>query len=233
MSSPTLPPKKKLPLAKLAMVAGVLVVLAAIVLYFVGWRTALAEAKRIFAEVVAVVAAAGPAVFFGAMALLPALGAPMSIFAITGGLVFREQLGFPLVILFGFAALSFNIALTYWLARRWLRPPLTRWLERAGYRLPQVAPGDMTDFIVLLRVTPGPPFFVQNYLLGLANAPFGRYMVISCGIQGPIILGFMVFGEALNQGRGKMILVAVLLIAALVVGVHMLRKHLAKKKAVA
>jgi uncharacterized membrane protein YdjX (TVP38/TMEM64 family) len=233
MSAPTLPPKKKLPIAKLAIIAGVIAVLCAVVLQIIGWRTAVTEGKRIFEAGLALVANAGPAVFFAAMALLPALGLPMSIFAITGGLVFREQLGFPAVILLGFAALSFNIALTYWLGRRWLRPPLTRWLERAGYTLPQVAPGDMTDFIVLLRVTPGPPFFVQNYLLGLANAPFARYMAISCGIQGPIIIGFMLFGEALNQGRGKLILLAVLLIATLVVGIQLVRKHLAKKKAVA
>jgi uncharacterized membrane protein YdjX (TVP38/TMEM64 family) len=233
MSQPTLPPKKKLPIAKLAIGAAVLAVLGAVVLYLVGWRTVLAEGKMILAYVVDAVAAMGPAVFFGAMALLPALGAPMSLFAIAGGLVFREKLGFPVTVLLGFAALSFNIALTYWLARRWLRPLLTRLLARSGYNLPQVSSADMTDFIVLLRVTPGPPFFVQNYLLGLADAPFGRYMAISCGVQGPIIIGFMVFGEALNQGRGKMILFAVLLIAALVVGIQVLRKHMAKKKVAA
>lgn len=233
MSAPTLPPKKKLPLAKLALVAAVGLVVVAIVLYFVGWRTAIDETKRIFASFVALVADAGPALFFGAMALLPAVGAPMSVFAATGGLVFREQLGFPLTLTLGLAAFLVNITVSYWLARRWLRPLLTRWLERFGYGLPQVQPADMTDFIVLLRVTPGPPFFVQNYLLGLADAPFGRYMAISTATQGVLVVGFMVFGEALNQGRGKMILFAVLLLVALIVGIHLVRKHMAKKKAAA
>lgn len=233
MSAPALPPKKKLPLAKLALVGGAIAVVIAIVLYFIGWRTAWDETKRLFASFIALVADAGPGLFFGAMALLPAFGAPMSVFAATGGLVFREKLGFPMTVGLGLAAFLTNITLSYWLARRWLRPLLTRWLARFGYNLPQIAPADMTDFIVLLRVTPGPPFFVQNYLLGLADAPFGRYVAISTATQGVLVIGFMVFGEALNQGRGKMILFAVLLLVALIVGIHLLRKHMAKKKAAA
>lgn len=231
MSVPATPPRKKLPVVKLAVAAVILAALAAVVLYFVGWRTAYDESKRFFLAALDVIADAGPVVFFGAMATLPALGAPMAPFAIAAGLVFRERLGFGPVVLLGFAALSFNVALTYWMARRWLRPLLTRWLERFGYRLPQVDREDITDLIVLLRVTPGPPFFVQNYLLGLADAPFVRYMVLSCGIQGPIIIGFMLFGQALSEGRGKLILTAVLGLAALVVGTHLLRKHLTKKRA--
>jgi uncharacterized membrane protein YdjX (TVP38/TMEM64 family) len=233
MSMPTLPPKKKLPLARFAIVAAVIVVVLAVVLQLVGWRTAWDESRRIFAVTLQLVSDAGPAVFFSAMAVLPAIGAPMAPFAIAAGLVFRERLGFPLTIFLGSVALSFNLTVTYWLARRWLRPLLTRWLERFGYNLPQVDRADVTDLIVLLRVTPGPPFFVQNYLLGLANAPFGRYLAISCGIQVPLISGFMLFGEALSQGRGKLILSAVLVLATLVVGTHLVRKHLAKKKAAA
>jgi uncharacterized membrane protein YdjX (TVP38/TMEM64 family) len=233
MSVPATLPKKKLPLAQLAIIGAACVVAAAVVLYVLGWRTALADGKLIFGYLLDLIAEAGPVLFFGAMALLPAFGAPMSVFAVTGGLVFREKLGFPVTLLFGLTAFWINIALSYWLARRWLRPLLTRWLARFGYSLPKVAPDEMTDFIVLLRVTPGPPFSIQNYLLGLVDAPFGRYMAISTATQGVLIVGFLVFGDALNQGRGKLILLAVLLLAALVVGIQLLRKHMAKKKAAA
>ncbi len=231
MSAPSAPPKKKLPLAKLGALALIALIVAAVVLQVVGWKTALDEGKRLFAAGLNLVASAGPVVFFGAMATMPAMGVPMAPFAIAAGLVFRESLGIGGVIVAGFAALSFNIALTYWLARRWLRPLLTRWLARFGYNLPQVDRGDMTDLIVLLRVTPGPPFFVQNYLLGLADAPFARYLGLSCAIQGAIMVGFMLLGQALSEGRGKLILTAVLGLAALVVGTHLLRKHMTKKQA--
>lgn len=231
MPTETLPPKKKLPIAKLVIAAAVLAVVGLVVLQMIGWRTALEEGKRAFDATLKIVADAGPAVFFLAMATLPAVGAPLMPFAIAAALVFRERLGLPLVMVLGVLAMSFNIAVTYWLARRWLRPVLTRLLARWGYNLPQVESGGATDLIVLLRVTPGPPFFVQNYLLGLANVPFARYLVISCAIQGVFLAGFMMFGDALSQGKGKVVLLAVGVLAALTIGTHMVRKHLAKKRA--
>ena len=231
MSSSEVPvEKKKLPWAKLAVAAGVLVVIGAVVLYMVGWRTALDEVMRLKTMVVAWMAAAGPLVFFGAMAVLPGLGVPNSLFALTAGPVFGERLGLPVVTLLGLTAITINLTLTYWLARRWLRPVCARWLERFGYKLPAVETGDVTDLIVLIRVTPVLPFFVQNYLLGLADVPFLRYLIISTSIQGLLGVGFILFGDALSHGHGKMALTAGGLIAMLAVGTHLLRKHYGKKK---
>lgn len=168
---------------------------------------------------------AGPIIFFSCMALLPAMGAPLSFFCLTVGPVFGPQLGMPVVILLSVLAIAVNIAVSHLLARRALRPPLEYLVKRLGYQLPQVASGNVTDLIVLLRVTPGLPFPVQNYLLGLAGAPFLRYFVISCLIAFPLNVAIVVFGEALLQGRGKMALVGLLLVLAGIVGVHMVRRR--------
>jgi uncharacterized membrane protein YdjX (TVP38/TMEM64 family) len=230
MSLPAMPPKKKLPIARLAVAALVVVLIAALAVYLIGWREVLEESRRWASAAAARITGAGPVVFFSAMAVLPAFGVPMAPFALAAGPLFGEQLGFPTIILLGITALTLNCTVTYWLARRWLRPLLTRLLARFGYSIPQVEREDITDLIVLLRVTPGFPFFVQNYLLGLADAPFLRYLVISCAIQWPINCGFMLFGDALSQGRGKVIVTAILLIAALSVGTQFVRRHMAKKK---
>jgi uncharacterized membrane protein YdjX (TVP38/TMEM64 family) len=87
------------------------------------------------------------------------------------------------------------------------------------------------DLIVLLRVTPGVPFPVQNYLLGLAGVPFGKYLLVSSLIQCPINAAFILFGDALLQGRGKMALIGLSVILALTAGTHLLRKHYGKKRA--
>ncbi|MES2696130.1 MAG: VTT domain-containing protein, partial [Verrucomicrobiota bacterium] len=216
---------------KLAIAGAIALVIVAMVLQLVGWRVAYDETRRIVSLVADAIANAGPAVYFGAMAVLPAFGVPMAPFALGAGPLFGERLGFPTIILLGILALTLNLTVTYWLARRWLRPWLTRVLARFGYNIPQVGREDITDLIVLLRVTPGFPFFVQNYLLGLVDAPFLRYLVISCAIQWPINCGFMLFGDALSQGKGKTIITAVLLIVALSVGTQFVRRHLAKKKA--
>lgn len=230
MSLPATPPRKKLPLAQLALAGLVALVVAGVILYFVGWREALEWTKQIVANATDKIAQAGPAVYFGLMAVLPGFGVPMAPFALGAGPIFGEKLGFPTIILLGMLALTINLTVTYWLARRWLRPLLTRVLAKFGYNIPEVSREDITDLIVLLRVTPGFPFFVQNYLLGLVDAPFLRYLVISCAIQWPINAGFMLFGDALSQGKGKLIITAVLCIVALSVGTQFVRRHMAKKK---
>jgi len=223
--------KKKLPLKQLA-VGGLLCgAIAVAVVYFVGWRVALDAALQLKTAVVGRMSAAGPVVFFSAMAVLPGLGVPNSPFALAAGPVFGERLGLPVVTMLGLAAITFNLTLTYWLARRWLRPLCARLLARLGYTLPAVEKGAVTDLIILIRVTPVVPFFVQNYLLGLAAVPFVRYLCVSVAIQGSLNVAFILFGDALNHGRGKMALTAAFLIAMVAVGTHLLRNYYGAKKA--
>ncbi len=230
MSGSTLPSeKKKLPIAKLAIGAGILLLVLAVVLQIVGWRNAWDAGLRVAKQGMDLVTSAGPGVFFTAMALLPALGMPMLAFSLTAGPLFGGTLGFGWVIFWGMLALVANLTFTYLLARRWLRPWLTKLVQRLGYKMPEVPEGDATGLIVLLRVTPGVPFFVQNYLLGLADVPFGKYMAISCGIQCVQNTGFILFGDALAKGKGKMALTAIGLLAAAAAATNLIRRHYGKK----
>lgn len=174
---------------------------------------------------------AGPLAFFGAMAVLPAVGVPLSPFALTAGSAFGPVLGMPGVVACALAAVCANIAGSYWLASRAFRPLLERVVTRLGYRLPQVEAGDAADLIILLRVTPGMPFPVQNYLLGLARVPFGKYLLLSCALQGAVNAALVVFGEALLSGKGKVALVGLSVLVALAAGTHLLRRHVGRKKA--
>lgn len=170
--------------------------------------------------------AAGPVTFFLAMMLLPAVGAPLSFFCLTAGSVFGPQFGMGVVMLSSLAAIAANIALSYLLASRLLHPPLQRLVKWLGYNLPQVQSGDATDLIVLLRVTPGVPFAVQNYLLGLAGVPFARYLVVSCLIALPLNAAIIFFGQALLQGRGRAALIGLLLVLAVIAAFHLVRRHI-------
>ena len=85
---------------------------------------------------------------------------------------------------------------------------------------------------MILRVTPGIPFFAQNYLAGLADVPFGKYLLVSCLIAVPMNIAIMLFGDALLHGRGKIALISFGLLLALTTATHLVRKHYgAKKKA--
>lgn len=222
---------RRAPLLALAAALVLLGVAAVVAGQLFGWERLAGEVRRTAAAGFTALAAAGPAAYFGAMALLPLAGCPVSPFALAAGPLFGERLGTPLLLLCGVAAITTNVALAYGLARRWLRPPLARLVARLGYRLPEAAPSDATSLIVLVRVTPGPPFFVQNYLLGLAGVPFGRYLAISAAVQGGFGIAFMLFGEAVSQGRGRAALLAAGLLAALLAGLHLARRHLKRGRA--
>lgn len=174
---------------------------------------------------------AGPVAFFAAMAVLPALGAPLSAFSLTAGSVFGPQLGMGCVVALALLAITVNMALTYFLARHALRPLLEKLFTRLNYRLPQAGAEDTTGLIVLLRVTPGVPFPVQNYLLGLAGMPFGKYLLLSCLITLPMNAAFILFGAALLNGKGKAALISLSLILALMAATQLVRKHYGKKAA--
>lgn len=216
-------PAKKLPVAKLAVGLLVVVAVAVVALRGVDVRGTIDRGLVLIRE-------AGPLAYFSAMALLPAVGVPVSVFTLTAGSAFGPTLGMPLVVILCVAAVTVNLVLTYFLARRALRPLLEKGLNRLGYRLPEVAPENMTDLTIIVRVTPGSPFPVQNYLLGLARVPFGRYLLVSVVVQAIYTPAFVLFGDALLHGKGKRVMIALSLLVVAIVLTQWARKHYARKK---
>lgn len=214
--------KKKKPLLKLFIAAAVLGAAAIFLLRGVNLRGVIEDGMALIRQ-------AGPVAFFTAMALLPAFGIPVSLFTLTAGPVFGERLGMPLVVALSLAAISLNFVLTYVLAKRALRPLLEKLMTRLGYKVPQVAASDLTDLAIIVRVTPGFPFFVQNYLLGMAGVPFLTYLVVSCTITWIYSAAFVLFGDALLHGKGRMVMVAASLLVVAVVLTQWARKHYGKK----
>ena len=147
----------------------------------------------------------GPWLFFTAMAVLPAVGVPLSTFCVTAAPAFADRMGMTGVVAAGQARSAVNLTLArYGLARWRLRPWLVRLVTRLGHRVPQVEEGDMGDLIVLVRVTPGIPFAVQNYLLGLADAPPAKFFAISCLASWPISAAIMhLRRSACSTARGS------------------------------
>lgn len=218
-------PVSKSNLVKFAVLAVVLLAVA-VALIFRGF-----DVKALIQQGLDLIRGAGPVAFFTAMALLPAVGVPLSAFALTAGPVFGPQLGMGWVIFLALSAIGTNMALTYFLASRALRPLLEKLFVRLGYKLPSAGAEDATDLIILLRVTPGVPFTVQNYLLGLAGVPFGKYLLVSCLTSWPLNAAVILFSDALLHGKGKIAFIALSLILALMAATQLVRKHYGKKRA--
>jgi hypothetical protein len=125
------------------------------------------------------------------------------------------------------AMIALNLALTYWLARYALRPLLTNLVTRYGYKIPSITSKNALSATLVVRLTPGPPFFLQGYLLGLAEVPFKLYMIVSWLCVMPWAVGALVMGKGILNGNfkvaatgvGVIVVAGALIVSSLVVGV--------------
>ncbi len=167
------------------------------------------------------VRAAGPVAFFTAMAVLPV---PLFWFTMPAGEAFTAQLTLPGVIAAALAAVAVNIALSYWLARRVFRPPLTRWLEKRGYRIPQLTRDNAVAVALMVRLTPGPPLCLQCYLLALAGMPFRFYLGVSWLLTVPWVVGGVIVGRGVLGGNPLAALTGAGVLGAAAAGFYLWRK---------
>jgi uncharacterized membrane protein YdjX (TVP38/TMEM64 family) len=153
--------------------------------------------------------------FFAVMAILPAVGVPITPFFVLAGATFGTRVGLAGSLL----ALGANLALCYFIARSGLRPRLVALLGRFDYELPNFAAGGKSAlrFALVVKATPGVPAFVKNYALGAAGVPFGVYLATSMSVTGLYAALLIVLGESLfDHDLRKTLLVggALLLFAA-------------------
>jgi uncharacterized membrane protein YdjX (TVP38/TMEM64 family) len=217
MSSVPAQPKKKLPIVKLAVVGLVLAAGAVLLLRGVDLR-ALATW---FMETIRSV---GPVAFFAGMAILPAFGAPMTAFTIPAGEAFAPSLGMPAVIAIALVMVAINMALGYWLARYALRPLLTRLVTRYGYEVPRVTAENALSILLVVRLTPGPPYALQCFVLGIAEVPFRLYMIVSWLALLPWAVGAIILGQGLFNGKIGTVMIGIMVLVVASIGFQWLRR---------
>lgn len=138
------------------------------------------------------------------------------------------RLGTGWGILLGLVALLFNFALGYAIASRFARGRVRSWLEKRGKAIPALTAGDENRWILLVRLTPGIPLFVQNYLLGTAGVGFLRYMILSLPTQGINAFLFISLGTSLGGSKlwGAVLALSGLIAAGILVS--LVRRRLAQ-----
>jgi uncharacterized membrane protein YdjX (TVP38/TMEM64 family) len=164
---------------------------------------------------------AGPVAFFLALAVLPSLGVPLMPFTLVAGPAFGPSMGLGAVVLCTIASVSVNVALSYWLASRLLRPSIIKLAHRLGYQLP--TPSGSWHLAAVMRLAPGLPFFAQSYVLGLIRVPFGSYMAASVLVPAGYISGIVLLGDAIWQVQGRTFFLAICILLLTGTILHFLR----------
>ncbi|HEY3762263.1 MAG TPA: VTT domain-containing protein [Verrucomicrobiae bacterium] len=133
------------------------IILLGVLSHCIGLKTAHAWAARINGWVL-----------FLAMALLPLVGAPMSILGIMAGAKFGPLNGLAV----SAAAIACNLILSWWVARKWLHGPVQKLLRKVDYKMPELETTEYAGVCIITAVIPGPSYTLKNYFLALSNLPF-------------------------------------------------------------
>jgi uncharacterized membrane protein YdjX (TVP38/TMEM64 family) len=166
---------------------------------------------------------AGAATFFGTMAILPL---PLSWFTIPAGEAFAAQLTIPGVIGCALLAAGVQIAWCYAAARYLFRPWVQRVAQRRGWTVPTVGRDDAAAAVLLVRLIPGAPLPLQCMVLGAAEVPFPVYFVVSWLMTVPWVVGGVVLGRGVLNGRLAFEAAGLGLLAAAGLAAHLLRRKL-------
>ncbi len=172
-----------------------------------------------------------PWLIFAGLVILPGLPVPTSVLFILAGTVWRDR---PLMACaVCLVALALNMSWTYWVAAKPGRGLVEKLLEATTVRIPELPCGNHLRTILVLRLTPGLPLFLQNYSLGFLRVPFGLYLPVSMGCSGLIGSGIVLSTAGVADGNLAIVFTGVPLIVLGLVVVQMIRQRLAKSAAAA
>jgi uncharacterized membrane protein YdjX (TVP38/TMEM64 family) len=171
-----------------------------------------------------------PVPYFLVMALLPAVGFPLTPFFLFAGASFGIAVG----LIGSLVALAINLVVCFAIARR-MRGPLQSLLRRFKYELPDFGARRQGSlrFAFTVKAAPGIPGFVKHYSLGLAGVPFPHYFIVALSMSGIYAAASVVVGDSLfDHDLGRTIATIAILAGATAVVVW-LRRRGARRRALA
>lgn len=161
------------------------------------------------------------------LATLPGLGFPVSPILVLTGIVLAPRYGMVTACLLGVLAQGTCTTWTYLLASGPLRAVITRYVRKRR-ELPSLTEGNMIRVGLILRLTPGIPYALQNVALGILGIRLGPYLAVSIPTSSIWSIGFIVTGGAIFEGRAGLAISGVLLLVVLVIATKMIaRKKIA------
>ncbi len=167
-----------------------------------------------------------PWMLFFAIAILPGLGFPVSLLFTAAGVVWGTNLTSCSIVV---GALAVNLTWTYYVMQsslgKWIRSKIpAKWL-----RFLETDRGGAMRVLLAMRIAPGMPLFIQNYLLGLLHIPFAIYLPVSLFFNSLWACAFMMSGGAVFRGEIGYAIAAASLFIMLIILTKLIRRYLAMR----
>lgn len=161
-------------------------------------------------------------VYFAVVAVALFTPVPASFLFITAGPLY----GIVPSLLWIAPTLALNTLGVHVIASSWLRPPLERFVARRDFTIPRLETrADQRLFITLIRITPGIPYFVQSWLIGLAGVERVPFIVITVLVQMVYATGFVVLGYSAFEGELALAIGAGVLLVFISVGARLIHRR--------
>lgn len=158
---------------------------------------------------------------FVGVSVLPAFMLPVSPLLALCGLILGPAEG----VLVAGAGMMVNATGTFFLART-CRPWVTAKTNALGFEVPTLSDERLPYLMVPMRVIPGVPFVVQNYLVGLAGVTpraFLRWLLL---LETPCAAPYVWVGAGVAEGHRRYLMLGGALVLAGVFAAHWHRKRL-------
>ncbi|MFK7895983.1 MAG: TVP38/TMEM64 family protein [Myxococcota bacterium] len=190
------------------LLALVAILISGLLYTFVG----LEEAQRLALHGWEQLQAAPPIAFFSVVLIASLLPIPVSVLYAAAGTLY----GVTTTLLWIAATAMLANLIVYATCSSFLRPTLIRQIEKRGHTIPKLeSRSDETLLITLVRITPGFPYFLQNWLLGLAGVEIIRFLGITLVIHMLYASGFVILGRSAFEGELGMVAIAIALLVVI------------------
>ena len=150
---------------------------------------------------------------------------PLSPFLLLAGALFTNRYGIPAAIALCYSAMVLSMIWTYFVSAYPMRKLFEKMVALFSDKFPEIPEAHKSKVAMIIRITPGIPFFLQNYFLGVSRVPFGKYLLISMLIQALYTPAFVVGGGAIFEGKAGLAIAAVSIFIILAIVLHWLRNR--------
>lgn len=139
-----------------------------------------------------------------------------------------DESSYAVVLFFCLLGITANIVVSYFISRKF-GVLLRSALSKRGVRVPEVPSYEQYELVFLMRMIPGNPLAVQNYVLGAADVSFFKYVVVSLPIQYIQVAVYVYFGEGIFDGGISKIILGSSMLMVIAVVARMLEKRYGHK----
>ena len=163
-----------------------------------------------------------PGLLFAGIVVLPAFGFPASALLLLAGIVWGSN---PASCAIALGAIFLNIIVTHSFAAGPGKKFVSRFLGARLKPWERFSAADHAKVTWLVRVTPGIPLFVQNYLLGFLGVSLRQSLLVALPITGFYVCGFVLTGGAIFDGTWGLAITGICLVVATGFAARMMRRR--------